>query len=87
MNMRKSDIMRTELIGSEVEVLSAPCYAGINGMISDETKNTFIIDSEGMKKTVPKKNNEFSITYEGNKFVIKGSEVLHRPEDRIKKVR
>ena len=85
--MRKSDIMRMELIGSEVEVLSAPCYAGINGIVLNETKNTFIVGQAGSEKTVPKKNNEFALTYEGKRFVIKGSEVLHRPEDRIKKVR
>jgi ribonuclease P protein subunit POP4 len=87
MNMKKSDIMRTEFIGMEVEVLSASCYEGIKGVVMDETKNTFIIGSAGTEKMVPKKSNEFAFTYEGKRFVIKGSEVLHRPEDRIKKVR
>ena len=85
--MRKSEIMRTELIGLDVEVLSAPCYAGINGKILDETKNTFIIGTAGTEKMIPKKGNDFEVTYEGKRFVIRGSEVLHRPEDRIKKVR
>ena len=87
MNMRKSELMRTELIGSDVEVLSSKCYAGISGVVIDETKNTFIILSAGTEKMIPKKGNEFAFTYEGSRFVIKGSEVLHRPEDRIKKVR
>jgi len=87
MNMKRSDLMRTELIGLEVEVLSAPCYAGTKGIVSDETMNTFIITSDGKQKMIPKRSNEFAFTYEGKRFVIKGSEVLHRPEDRIKKVR
>jgi len=87
MNMRKSDLMRNEFIGLDVEVLSAPCYEGIIGTVLDETKNTFIIGSAGTERMVPKKNNEFAFTYEGSRFVINGSEVLHRPEDRIKKVR
>jgi ribonuclease P protein subunit POP4 len=87
MNTRKSDIMRMEFIGLDVEVLSSQCYAGISGKITDETKNTFIIGNAGTEKMVPKKDNEFALTYRGNRFVIKGSEVLHRPEDRIKKVR
>jgi ribonuclease P protein subunit POP4 len=87
MNMKRSDLMRMELIGLDVEVLSASCYEGIRGIVLDETMNTFIISSPGTEKMVPKKNNEFAFTYEGNRFVIKGSEVLHRPEDRIKKVR
>jgi ribonuclease P protein subunit POP4 len=85
--MRKSELMRMELIGLDVEVLSSPCYEGIKGIVLDETKNTFIIGSAGTEKMIPKQSNEFAFTYEGSRFVIKGSEVLHRPEDRIKKVR
>jgi ribonuclease P protein subunit POP4 len=85
--MRKDDIMRMEFIGLEVEVLSAPCYECVKGIVSDETKNTFIISSAGTEKMIPKHRNEFAFTYNGERFVIKGSEVLHRPEDRIKKVR
>ena len=85
--MRKSDLMRMEFIGLDVEVLSAPCYEGTKGIVLDETRNTFIIGSAGTEKMIPKYNNEFAFTHEGNRFVIKGSEVLHRPEDRIKKVR
>jgi ribonuclease P protein subunit POP4 len=87
MKMRRSDLMRMELIGLDAEVLSAPCYAGISGKVLDETKNTFVIGSAGAEKMIPKNGNEFAFTYEGSRFVIKGSEVLHRPEDRIKKVR
>ena len=79
--------MRMEFIGLDAEVLSAPCYAGISGTILYETKNTFVIGSTGTEKIIPKSNNEFAFTYEGEIFVVKGSEVLHRPEDRIKKVR
>ena len=79
--------MRSEFIGSEVEVLSAPCYAGIRGIVSDETRNTITVLSAGTERMVPKFDNEFRFTYEGNNIVIRGSEILHRPEDRIKKVR
>ncbi|MCL2786757.1 MAG: ribonuclease P protein subunit [Methanomassiliicoccaceae archaeon] len=85
--MRKSELMKGELIGLNVEVLSAPCYEGIEGIVLDETRNTFIIGSAGTERMVPKHDNEFAFTYEGSRFVIRGSEVLHRPEDRIKKVR
>ena len=59
--MKDTLFIRTELIGLDVEVLSAP-YSEISGKVVDETKNTFTIESIG-------------------------SEILHRPEDRIKKVR
>ena len=84
MNVR--DLMRMEFIGMDVEVLSAP-YSGVSGVIVDETKNTFTIDSAGTERMVPKPTNKFRFTYEGKEFVVKGKDIQHRPEDRIKKVR
>ena len=85
--MKKSDLMRMELIGMETQVVGEGCESGISGLIVDETKNTLVIDSGDRERTVPKKGNEFRFTYEGQRTVIRGSEILHRPEDRIKKVR
>ncbi len=84
--MRDNRIVRTELIGLDVEVLSGP-YSGIAGKVVDETKNTFTIDSAGTERMVPKPGNEFRFAHEGRTFDIRGSEIAHRPEDRIKKVR
>lgn len=85
--MNARDFMRTEFIGLDVEVLSAPCYSGLSGVVVDETKNTFTIDSAGTERMVPKPGNVFRFAYEGRTIDIIGSEILHRPEDRIKKVR
>ena len=63
--MNRSDFMRSEFIGLDVEVLSAPCYSGMTGVVVDETKNTFTIDSAGTERMVPKPGNEFRFTYEG----------------------
>lgn len=84
--MKDNHFGRTELIGLDVEVLSEP-YSGIAGKVVDETKNTFTIDSAGTERMVPKPSNVFRFLLKGKKFVIKGSEIAHRPEDRIKKVR
>lgn len=84
--MRDNLFARTELIGLDVEVLSAP-YSDISGKVVDETKNTFTIESAGTERMVPKPNNVFRFAYEGRTIDIIGSEILHRPEDRIKKVR
>ncbi len=78
--------MRGELIGLDVVVLSSP-YSGISGVVVDETKNTFTISSAGTERMVPKPGNEFRFTYEGKHMDIKGTDIQHRPEDRIKKVR
>lgn len=78
--------MRTELIGLDVVVLSAP-YSGISGTVVDETKNTFTIESAGTEKMVPKPGNVFRFRMEGEEADLDGSELLFRPEDRIKKIR
>ena len=77
--------MRGEFIGRQVAVKSR-AYP-ISGVVVDETKNTFTIESAGIERMVPKPNNVFRFVYEGRTIDIIGSEILHRPEDRIKKVR
>lgn len=84
--MRDNRFVRTELIGLDVEVLSEP-FSGIAGKVVDETKHTFTIESAGTERMVPKPGNVFRFAYEGRTIDIRGSEILHRPEDRIKKVR
>ncbi len=78
--------MRSEFIGLDVVVLSAP-YSGVSGKVVDETKNTFTISSAGTERMVPKPGNEFRFIFENGHMDIKGTEIQHRPEDRIKKVR
>ena len=84
--MNRAEFMRSELIGLDVEVLSAP-FSGLSGIVVDESRNTFTIESAGTEVVVPKSNNEFRFVYEDSHMDIKGSEIQHRPEDRIKKVR
>jgi len=84
--MNRSDFMRSEFIGLDVAVLSSP-YSDISGKVVDETKNTITISSAGTERMVPKPGNEFRFIYEGKHMDIKGAEIQHRPEDRIKKVR
>jgi ribonuclease P protein subunit POP4 len=86
--MERRDFMRQEFIGLEVEVVSSG-HAGYlsRGVVVDESKNTFMIEAEGKERMVPKQGNEFQFTCESNKIRIKGSEIQHRPEDRVKKIR
>ena len=84
--MNTTEFMRSELRGRDVSVLSAP-FSGISGRVVDETKNTFTIESAGTERMVPKSGNEFRFTYQNEQIDIEGSKLLHRPEDRMKKVR
>lgn len=87
MNVNKRDLMRSELIGLEVEVLPNPGCGHVHGFVVDETKNTFVLRHDDREITVPKANNQFMFTQQGVKVLIQGSEIQHRPEDRIKKIR
>jgi len=86
--MERRDFMRQEFIGLEVEVVASGHSAYLHkGVVVDETKNTFTISAEGIERMVPKPGNEFQFTCESKKIRIKGSEIQHRPEDRVKKIR
>ena len=73
----------TEFIGAKIKVMSATnrSLQGLEGSIIDETKNTFKIrNSKQEEKTVLKKNAVFMI----DNNLIKGDEIIKRPEERIK---
>jgi ribonuclease P protein subunit POP4 len=85
MKHRIKDIRRHELIGLPVMITksSNPTLVGIEGEVIDETKNTLKIRTESGVKQVLKDICTFD--FEG--VQIEGSEILGRPENRLKKVK
>lgn len=83
----KRRIVEQELIGTYAEIIDAGCknYVGIKGKIIDETKNTFFIEDEKIR-VIPKKGVKFRIRTSNGNLEINGSMIVHRPEDRIKKL-
>jgi ribonuclease P protein subunit POP4 len=76
-----------ELIGLEVRVIESSCggRVGVGGMVVDETKKTFTIETPKGEKTVPKEECVFEFNLGGGeKAVIEGKKILKRPEDRAK---
>jgi len=69
-------------IGKSVKVLQAAnkTYVDIEGVIIDETKNTFIIKTNTGEKIVLKKDTEFNIDNE----IIQGNKITKRLENRLK---
>ena len=53
---------------------------GVEGIIVDETKNTFTIFTDGKEKKIMKNEKEFMI----EETIIKGNKIQKRPEERIK---
>jgi ribonuclease P protein subunit POP4 len=72
-----------EFIGAKIKIIDATnkSLVGIEGSIVDETKNSFRIkNSNNEEKIVLKKGAEFMI----GTAIIKGDEIIKRPEERIK---
>jgi ribonuclease P protein subunit POP4 len=80
-----NNFITKEFIGKTIYVQNSKNknYIGINGIIIDETKNTFTIISKKKKKIILKNCAEFIFSKNNNKK-INGNKILKRPEERIK---
>jgi len=69
-------------IGKHLQVMRATntTYTSIEGIVVDETKQTFVIEQDGIQKRVFKKGTLFQI----NGVEIEGDTITKRVEDRIK---
>lgn len=75
------NVLNHELIGLSVEIKNKK----IKGTIIDETKNTLTIRSGGKDKIIPKKPHQIVLYLSDGKFAIKGSVIMQRPYERLKK--
>ena len=87
--MDEKTLARYEFIGLHVKIKECkdPIWVGKSGLIIDETKNTFLIETKDKKKIIAKKTATFEFDYGGKKITLDGSKIAYRPEDRIKKTR
>lgn len=87
--MEHDIILGDELIGRRVTVLECtdPSWVNQSGVIVDETQHTFLIDLGKKQKRIAKQTATFAFEYHEKKTVVKGSRLVYRPEDRIKKSR
>ncbi len=83
------EILQGELIGlmMEVEESSNKDMVGLRGRVVDETRNTFVIETERKEeKRIPKAGNVFIFSLEdGVRARVSGNMLIARPEDRIKR--
>ena len=81
------NIFRHELIGLKAEITKSrnKSIVGLTGKITDETKNTLVIKTDGAEKKAIKKESTFKI-FTGEKWIeIRGELLVSRPEKRTKK--
>jgi ribonuclease P protein subunit POP4 len=84
----RPDIICCEFVGLDAEITKSKHQnsVGASGKIIDETRNTFIISSEGKKKVVAKDSSSFRFNFRDGTIVeIHGRLLVGRPEDRLKK--
>lgn len=81
-------VIQHEFIGLETKVVKAsnPDLVGIEGVVVDETRNTFTILHDGKRKVVVKETAVFEfVMSDGTVVEIDGKLMLARSEDRIRK--
>ncbi len=88
MSLSPENIARHELIGLRITVASStdPGQAGLSGRIVDETRNTFLLETDCGTKRIPKLNTSliFSLP-NGQRIRVLGSILISQPENRINK--
>lgn len=82
-----TDVARYEFIGLKVQMTSiANSRSRVSGEVVAETKNTISIQTSKGVKRFPKSTSKFLFTLEdGRKVLIKGQDMVLRPEDRLKR--
>lgn len=76
--INEKNLINHEMIGLKIKVIesSDPSRIGQKGKIIDETKNIFLLENG---KILPKKECVFEFIDVG---IIKGNEIIKKPEDR-----
>lgn len=80
-------IVLHELIGLSVAVIKSSDrkQIGIHGTVIDETKNTFLVRTDTGMKRIAKAITTFKFRRGRSSFVVDGSEINFRSEERIEK--
>jgi ribonuclease P protein subunit POP4 len=81
--MNAAELARHELIGRFVSVGDG----GHSGLVVDETKNTFLVETPTGVKRIPKPGRRFLFRVGDADVAVDGNDIMFQPEDRTKKVR
>jgi ribonuclease P protein subunit POP4 len=82
-----TNITKHEFVGTELQVAEAvnQDLIGIGGVVVDETRNTFIIQTPKGERQVLKNGAQFKTTIQNQEVLIEGHILVAKPEDRLKK--
>lgn len=82
-------IIKDELIGRRVSISTCtdPTWIEMSGVVIDETKNTFLIETAEKVKRIAKDIATFTFEIQGTSKHVPGFNLRYRPEERVKKAR
>jgi ribonuclease P protein subunit POP4 len=86
--MTPENLIKHELIGLKVKVVSSTNQSqiGLEGEVSDESRNTLTIETSSGSRSIPKDQATFEfILPSGESVRVDGKLLVARPEDRVKK--
>ena len=78
-------ITRHEFIGLNTQISNSSNQqvVGLNGVIINETKSMFTINTQKGMKKIPKSTNDWKSSIGGKEITVKGSTIIKRPFERI----
>jgi RNase P/RNase MRP subunit p29 len=81
------NITAHEWIGLHIAIIKAadPAQKGLEGILRDETMNTFTLETRGKLLQIQKQGTVFRADIPGDKVEVDASHLRFRPEDRVKK--
>ena len=88
MPISPQNILSHEWIGLSITIKNAndPKLNGLSGIVRDETRNTFLIETDRKLVRIVKTKTQFEIAQpEIGSQTVQGELLRYRPEDRIKK--
>jgi ribonuclease P protein subunit POP4 len=82
-----TNIIAHEWIGLHITIIKAadPRQQGLDGVVRDETMNTFTLETRGKLLQIQKQGTIFSANLPDDKVEVDASQTRFRPEDRVKK--
>jgi len=86
MKITPKNLIYHELIGLPAKVVEStdPSLVGIEGNVTDETRNMVTIEHDGKEKKVAKANASFVFALPDAKVKVDGRLLVSQPENRIR---
>ncbi|MBN2478186.1 ribonuclease P protein subunit [Candidatus Micrarchaeota archaeon] len=86
--MEKKELLLVPWIGFEIQVIrsSNRLFIGLKGKVVDETKNTLVVETGGVRRRIPKGVCVFRVFSGKKTFDVEGKKIMFKPEEKAKHI-